>query len=153
MKLTPYSRPLSDVKHVRKFHFSFFFSPGGGILQRKMNFHLIRCPLGYTKNFFGCFKFSFLTHGRKLGRGRETDVYIHTHISGPWNQKTNLPGQDLVQNPTPTGLLAKPSMRERNPGLFQTSSRESLSLGGQAIIDIAEFATEDDDNKTDYNLV
>jgi hypothetical protein len=45
-------------------------------------------------------------------------------------------------------------MRERNPGLFQTSSRESFSLGGQAIIiDIAEFATEDDDNKTDYNLV
>jgi hypothetical protein len=44
-------------------------------------------------------------------------------------------------------------MRERNPGLFQTSSRESFRLGGHAIIDIAEFATEDDDNKTDYNLV
>jgi hypothetical protein len=27
MKLTPYSRPLSDVKHLRKFNFFIFFFP------------------------------------------------------------------------------------------------------------------------------
>jgi hypothetical protein len=88
MKLTPYSRPLSDVKHVWKFHFSFFF-PGRGYFAEENEFSFDKVPLGYTKNFFGCFKFSFLTHGRKLGRGREreTDVYIYTHTSGPWNQQ------------------------------------------------------------------
>jgi hypothetical protein len=74
--------------------------PGGGILQRKMNFRLIRCPWGYTKIFFGCFKISFLTHGRKLGRGRErereTDVYIYTHIGTLEPTKPTSRGQDLV---------------------------------------------------------
>jgi hypothetical protein len=61
MKLNPYSRPLSDVKRLRKFNFSFFFPMilGGGILQRKINFHLIRCHPDTLNFFLGALNFHF----------------------------------------------------------------------------------------------
>lgn len=129
MKLTPYSRPLSDVKHVRKFHFSFFF-PGRGYFAEENEFSFDKVPLGYTKNFFGCFKFSFLTHGRKLGRGREreTDVYIYTHTHrDPGTNKTNPPGVRLSTKPNRPPCEAQ--YERKKPRTFSNIEQRIFELG------------------------
>ncbi len=92
----------------------------------------------------GALKFSFLTHGRKVRRQkRETDRCVHTHTHKETLEPTNQP-------PGARRLSMKPNRppgqsRERNPGLFQHRAQNLLAWA--AIIDIAEFATKEDDKK------
>ncbi len=127
------------------FIFHFFFPPmipGGGILQRKMNFRLIRCPWGYTKIFFGCFKISFLTHGRKLGRGREREtdrrVHIHTHWD-PGTNKTNLPGARLsMKKPNQPTSLQSLVWEKETPDFFKHRAENLLAWAARPLSSILQ---------------